>query len=87
MMKILKLAIAASVALGAAGAAQAQDWRHDGGRRGYEGRGDEGRRDWHGDRHRDREWRGREWHHRGWGYARHCRIVWRHHVRHRLCWR
>jgi hypothetical protein len=73
MMKLLRLAIAASVVLGAAGAASAQDRWHDGGR-------------WSRDHRGNGAWHGRGWH-RGWGYARHCRIVWRHHYRQRICWR
>jgi hypothetical protein len=81
-MKLIKLALAAGLslaALGAAGAASAQG-RHHGDRwdRG-------GGRGWHhGDRWGRDGWR---WRHRGWGYARHCRIVWRHHYRQRICWR
>jgi hypothetical protein len=90
-MKLIKLALAAGLplaALGAAGAASAQDWHHgnrwDRGDRWHHGdRWDRGDR-WH---HGDRWARDGRWRDRGWGYARHCRIVWRHHYRQRVCWR
>jgi hypothetical protein len=87
-MKLLKLALAAAVAFGAIGAAQAQD-RHRGDRDRHWQDGRDGR--WHGDRRWHagdrRGWeRGRGWG-RGWGWGRHCRWIWRHRHRELVCWR
>lgn len=85
-MRIMKLAIAAAIAVGSMGlaATSADAQRGDGWR-------DNNAR-WHdGDRWRDNDRRDRRWHnargnHYGWrNNRRHCRWVWRHHHRQRIC--
>ena len=92
-MKLLKLAMAAAIALGtiavpAAAPAAAQDHRGDRDRRDDNWQGNDRRddRNWRDDRHdngRHRGWRNGR--HRGWGHRRVCRTIWRHHHRQRIC--
>ena len=91
-MQIMKLAVAAAIAMGSIGlaaspaAAQRDGWRDNDGRW-HDGDRDSRWRDRDGDRWRD----GRRWnsgHHYGWrNHRRHqdCRWVWRHHHRERFC--
>ena len=96
-MKILKLAVAAAIALSglaaglepAAAADQRGDrWEHRD-HRDRDWRGDRGRRDrWRG--HRGRygyNWRYNRGRHYGWRGHRVCRWVWRYGHRQRVCWR
>lgn len=86
-MRILKLALAAALALGTLGAltvpaAPAEAQRHSRGD-GHHWRGD-GHRHWRGDGHR--HWRGHRRVARGhYRNRRVCRNVWRHGHRHRVC--
>ena len=85
-MNILKLAVAAAVAITGfalpASPSSAQPRRDQYERHDRDARNDNGRhRGWERGRHRG--WRNT--HRRGWGHRRVCRTVWRHHQRQRIC--
>ncbi|KPF56867.1 hypothetical protein J2792_003196 [Novosphingobium capsulatum] len=88
LTKIAGVALAAALLTPAAAQAHPQGWEHShrGDHRGWDNRGWNNRGwDHRGDR---RGWESRRWEHRRWerhGYARDCRIVWRHHERVRIC--